>query len=128
MQLQIVAIETWHVDPRITDFEESLREFETNVRPQPAGIAVGFTSRFPVHAGKEKLGGTRSPLHPFILIREHGPGTSDRERLEVLVHELGHFLGAAHSPETNSVMRPNLADKQANRRDFHIMFDPVNAL
>jgi hypothetical protein len=48
--------------------------------------------------------------------------------LELLVHELGHFFGAAHSPETNSVMRPLLADKQANSTRFRIGFDPLNAL
>jgi hypothetical protein len=45
-----------------------------------------------------------------------------------LVHELGHHLGAAHSPEQTSVMRPVLGDNQAGRSDFRIQFDPVNAL
>jgi hypothetical protein len=46
----------------------------------------------------------------------------------VLVHELGHFLGAVHSPEQDSVMRPVLGDKQARDVGFRIGFDPVNTL
>jgi hypothetical protein len=45
-----------------------------------------------------------------------------------LVHELGHFLGACHSPENDSVMRPKLGDGRANLRAFRMGFDPVNLL
>jgi hypothetical protein len=37
-------------------------------------------------------------------------------------------LGASHSPEKNSVMRPVLGDRLAGRPGFHIQFDPVNTL
>src|SRR5262249_18510429 len=50
------------------------------------------------------------------------------ERLEVLLHELGHFLGAVHSPAPDSVMRPILGDRIARVKDFRITFDPVNVL
>jgi hypothetical protein len=46
----------------------------------------------------------------------------------VLVHELGHFLGAAHSPEQTSVMRIVLGDRRARSNKFRIVFDPLNTL
>jgi hypothetical protein len=46
----------------------------------------------------------------------------------MLVHELGHFLGAVHSPENDSVMRPMLGDRQAVARQFRIRLDPINTL
>lgn len=129
-RVQFVAaeIETWDSDDATIDFEQSLAEFEREVRPRPQRLAIGFTSQYPLVAGRVHLGGTRGPLHSHILLREWSQRISESERLEVLVHELGHFLGAVHSPEPNSVMRPILGDRQARVRDFRISFDPLNAL
>ncbi|MCE9545204.1 MAG: matrixin family metalloprotease [Planctomycetia bacterium] len=128
VRFQIVAFDTWHSDNKVNDFTKTLQEFEKTVQPQPAAVAIGFTSQYAVFVGRQHLGGTRSLLHPFILIREYGPQTSERERLEVLLHELGHYLGAVHSPEPDSVMRPVLGDNRSNPRAFRVMFDPVSAL
>jgi len=121
-------VETWDSDNAISDFEQSLAEFERKVQPRPQRLAIGFTSQYPLVAGRVHLGGTRGPLHSHILLREWSQQISESERLEVLVHELGHFLGAVHSPEANSVMRPTLGDRQARVRKFRIAFDPLNAL
>lgn len=128
VQLKIIDADKWQSDNKVTDFELTLKEFERAVRPAPAALAIGFTSQYPVRLGRQKLGATRAPLHPYILLREYGPRISERERVEVLVHELGHYLGAAHSPEPDSVMRPILGDDKVNLRRFRILFDPVNAL
>ena len=53
---------------------------------------------------------------------------SEAERLEILVHELGHFLGAVHTADGNSVMRPALGDRRARGRSFRIGFDAPNTL
>ncbi len=45
-----------------------------------------------------------------------------------MLHELGHFLGAVHSPEGDAVMRPLLGDRQSRLVKFQIHFDPLNAL
>jgi hypothetical protein len=63
-----------------------------------------------------------------MLVREWSNRINEPERLEVLVHELGHFLGAVHSPEPDSVMRAILGDRQARANSFRIGFDPVNTL
>lgn len=76
----------------------------------------------------EHLGGTRGALHTHMLLREWANQNSEPERLEVLVHELGHFLGATHSPESTSVMRPTLGDRQARMAKFRIGFDPLNTM
>ena len=38
------------------------------------------------------------------------------------------ILGASHSPEGDSVMRPVLGDNRAGTANFRIQFDPVNTL
>ena len=78
--------------------------------------------------GGVHLGGTRGPLDSHVLIREWSKYIGEYEKLEVLVHELGHVLGAAHSPEPRSVMRPKLGDRRVNAREFRVGFDPLNTL
>jgi hypothetical protein len=124
----VAATSTWKSDNATTDFFDSLAEFEKKVDPSPGKIAIGFTSQWPMARGRIHMAGTRGPLHPHILVREGSPEINEAGRLEFLVHELGHYLGAAHSPEWQSVMRPVLGDKRAGRSDFRIGFDPVNAL
>jgi hypothetical protein len=128
VSLRVVATGTWNSDNATNDFTASLGEFEREVKPFPARLAIGFTSQWEMARGRIHMAGTRGPLHSHILVREANPHIGEAERLEFLLHELGHYLGAAHSPERNSVMRPVLGDKQAGRAAFRIGFDPVNAL
>lgn len=125
---RVVAVGTWRTDNSINDFYDSLSEFESKVDPAPAKLAIGFTSQWQMSRGRVHMAGTRGPLHAHVLVREGSPEISEPERLEFLVHELGHYLGAAHSPEPDSVMRPVLGDKRAGRSDFRIQFDPVTTL
>ncbi|MCI0333708.1 MAG: matrixin family metalloprotease, partial [Planctomycetes bacterium] len=128
VKLDVVATEVWNSDNATNDLIESLGEFEREVSPAPARVAIGFSSQYQMVRGRTHMAGTRGPLHSHILAREGSPEISEPEKLEFLVHELGHFLGAAHSPERGSVMRPVLGDNRAGRSDFRIQFDPVNAL
>jgi len=128
VKLQVVAVGKWNTDDTTDDFNTSLGEFEREVSPSPARLAIGFTSQWKMIPGRMHMAGTRGPLSSHILAREGNPQISEAEKLEYLVHELGHYLGAAHSPERGSVMRPVLGDNQAGRRDFRIQFDPVNTL
>jgi len=127
-RLEVVAVDTWETSDAINDFDIALNEFESKVDPSPARIAIGFTSQFQPVKGRTNLGGVRGPFSRHALLREWNRRVAPAERLELLVHEMGHFFGAAHSPETSSAMRPLLADKQANSVKFRIGFDPLNTL
>jgi len=128
IRLRITAIGTWDSDDRLTDFEQSMTEFERETLPAPATVAIGFTSQYVVARGRVHLGGTRGPLHSHILIKERSRSVLEPERLELLVHELGHFLAASHSPEPTSVMRPLLGQGLQRRAGAAIQFDPPNTL
>jgi hypothetical protein len=129
VRFEPVAAGTWKTDPHIVVFEKSLQEFTARATPQPpARIAIGFTSRYQWVPGEMHLGATRGPLFPYVLIRNALQGVSEPERLEVLVHELGHYLGAVHAPQNVSVMRPNLGDQKSRLLNFRIRFDAPNTL
>ncbi len=127
LQFSVTSFGRWETDDRLQDFAKSLREFEQEVLPAPAQLAIGFSSQYRFQRGRNSLGGTRGPLHSHILIREGSDSIYEPERLEVVLHELGHFLGAAHSGRADSVMRPVLGDGQSRARAFRIGFDPDNA-
>ena len=128
MRFEVVAVGNWSSDPAIRSFDQSLMEFVQKVRPFPARLAIGFTSRYEWVRGEMHLGGTHGALASHVLIRESPGQVSEPERLEVLVHELGHFLGAAHTSDKASVMRPKLGDRQAGLKAFRIGFDAPNTL
>lgn len=128
VKLNVVAVGTWDSDDQQHDFSASLREFEREVTPQPARLAIGFSSQYNVQSGRVHMGGTRGALHPYILLKERSRTMLDTERLELLVHELGHYLGASHSPEPQSVMRPLITSSLQRKAGSRIGFDPVNTL
>ncbi|HEX7447533.1 MAG TPA: hypothetical protein VF306_08305 [Pirellulales bacterium] len=125
---EVVAVETWISDEAIRDFEMSYQEFERLVRPAPARLAIGFTCQHPLPQARSDLAGTRRPLRSHLLLCESSGTASEAERCELLVHELGHYLGAAHSPEPDSVMRLVLADGQPHPRGRRLRIDPLNTL
>jgi hypothetical protein len=129
ISFEVAAVGSWESDDIVHDFRASLLEFISQVRPsRDIDLAIGFTSQYQLTKGQTHLGGTRFPLDRHILIREWSQHITEAEKLEVLVHELGHHLGASHSIEPDSVMRPVLGDRVARRRSFRILFDPVNTL
>jgi hypothetical protein len=128
VRFQVVAVGTWTSDNNAHELEQLIEEFEQKVKPTPARLAIGFTAQYETLHDEKHLGGTRGPFRSHILIREWGRQITESERLEILVHELGHFLGAVHSPEHQSVMRPNLGDRQSRARDFRIGFDAPNTM
>lgn len=127
VRFAVTQFGTWDSEDSYHDFAKSLVEFEKEVKPYPAELAIGFSSQYRLKGGQSNLGGTRGPLRKHILIREGSPNTGETERLEVLVHELAHYLGAAHSGQSNSVMRPVLGDHQSRARAFQIRLDRENA-
>ena len=128
VRLKIVEVTTWESEKKQSNFAQTLREFERSVKTAPAQLAIGFSSQFQATRGRSHLGVTRWPMHTHILLRERSRNLLEAEKLELLVHELGHYLGATHSPEPQSVMRPTLTRGLQRGVGSRIQFDPVNAL
>jgi hypothetical protein len=127
IKLEVVAAGEWESDDNLTDLSALLVDFERKVNPEPARLAIGFTSQRLSTVGHTKLGVTRAALRRHILMREGWP-PNERPILEVLLHELGHYLGAAHSAESDSVMRASLGDFPKSRGLRYPGYDPVSTL
>lgn len=124
VRLHVIEAGTWESDAKLTKLSALLQDFQKKAALGAARLVIGFTG---LGASKDEadLGCTQGPLHTHILIREWKPRT-EPERLEVLLHELGLFLGACHSAENDSVMRPKLGDGRVNFRAFRLRFDAAN--
>ena len=81
--------------------------------PGPARLAIGFTGPVRKPARREDMGGTRAPSVRTSSSASGAAKSPSSDELEMLVHELGHFLGAAHSPNNYSVMRPDIGHRHA---------------
>jgi len=126
--LEIAAFDTWESDDSLTSFEDGFREFVSKVDSSPGVLAIGFSSQWAISSSESTLAASAGPLTRHILVREYGSGITESERVEMLLHELGHYLGAAHVPDDNSVMRYRLEKRPARDRSFSIGFDPINTL
>lgn len=128
VKLEVVGVVTWNSDDTVQDFSRSMREFEREVPAAPGQLVIGFSSQYEFSAGRIHLGGSRGPLYPYIMLKERTPNVREPEKLELLVHELCHFLGASHSPEPMSVMRPILTESRLRKIGQRVYLDPVNTL
>jgi hypothetical protein len=127
-EFRVTAVDTWTSDNAESDFHRTLKQFEQAVPAAPADIAIGFSSQYEFAVGRIHLGGTRGAFHSHILLKERAGKVLDPERIELLTHELGHWLGATHSAEASSVMRPVVGQGQLRLTGATLRFDPPNAL
>jgi len=127
VQLEVTEVGTWESDPHLTTLTELRNDFQRKVAVKPARLAIGFTGRLAPKNGDPAKAITPEPLNTHIIIREWKV-RGEQDRLEILLHELGHFLGACDSPEADSVMRLKVGDGRANHVAFRIGFDPLNIL
>ncbi|MHB1037884.1 MAG: NPCBM/NEW2 domain-containing protein [Pirellulales bacterium] len=126
--LEVVGVGTWQSDKSIKDYPQAAREFAQKAQLENARLAIGFTDRYRMPRGTVVPAEEPAPLQTHLLVRDWADGTTEAERVEILVHQLGHVLGAVHSPEPESVMRPSIGDRKVRRQGFAIRFDAVNTL
>lgn len=128
VSFEAVEAEEWKPDAKFHDMNAILVDFERQVAVKPAALAIGFTSReFAPQKSEIPFAVSHGMFSPHILIRENEP-RAEPERVEVLVQQLGRYLGAVVSPDPISCMRSKLGDGKAILARFRIGFDPLNLL
>lgn len=126
VRFQVAAVETWPA--RATnDFPELSEEFREKVHPDPGWLAIGVVGRLRAYNKPLLLREKRTPFFTHILLPELQPRFTSDDQLTLLIHELGHYLGAVRSPEPYSVMRSTVFSDHWADRSGNI-FDPVNIL
>ncbi len=127
VRFKVEAIGVWTSDDNVHSFPELVADFERKVRPAQGQLAIGFTGQFKTLREDQRMGGSLGPFRSHIMIREWGQQITEPERLEILVHELGHFSAPSIRPSRNPSCVPISAI--GNRgRSFRIRFDAPNTL
>lgn len=129
LRLEVVAVGTWQSNDSLQDAFEALREFEQRVDPAPARLAIGVASqRLTWHEQELHQASLAMPLSRHLLIPEVVEHMQPDAPFEILLHALGHWLGATHSPEAGSAMRrPQELPEDAPVRRV-LTYDPISAL
>ena len=109
-------------------FEKVLVDFEQTGDPAPAGWPSALPAGINGCRARSTPAARAARCIPSFSSAKLFQGVSEAERLEFLVHEMGHYLGAVHTPDINSVMRPVLGDRRARAKSFRIGFDGPNTL
>lgn len=128
IEFRIIEVGTWASDDALKDLQQGLDDFVTKVQPSEAQLAIGYSSQFGGGPIGEHLGVSRGILARHILISDTGVRMGEADHLAILIHELGHYLGAVHVPSDRSVMFPKTRPDLVRGRHFRVGFDPLNAL
>ncbi|HWB13933.1 MAG TPA: O-antigen ligase family protein [Pirellulales bacterium] len=124
---QTTDFQIWRSGPSVADFDAAWQEFVSDVPPEPGKLVLGFTTRTLPNSTCSGFPKTAGPLTSHLLAFAGRTPANERERLQNLLHALGHCLGAAHSPESDSLMRSAIG-RGATDSLATIRFDPINAL
>ncbi len=129
LRLEVVALGTWQSGDGLQHASDALTEFAKRVDPAPARLAIGVSSqKLTWNQTELHQSCIGAPLSRHLLIPEYVENMQPDAPFEILLHALGHWLGAAHSPEAGSSMRvpQELPDDFPIRRP--LTFDPLAAL
>jgi len=128
VRLAIRDFRNWESDIECQNLRDVMMDFEKKVPIEKGVLAIGFTAHKNTAGQQMELGLARQPFYGRILLREEAPQITEVERLETLLQEIGHYLGAVHTSDENSIMRTVLHERHARNVNFEIAFDPLNAL
>ncbi len=129
VRFEVVAADAWQSDNSLgQDFGKLFDEFRREVSPAPAWLAVGFTSQWKLGHPNHVPAPYLPPLSTHLLLPTPQKNLSDQELFLLLLHQLGHWLGAVESPEPGSIMSQHFyADREKAFKEG-LRFDPVNTL
>jgi len=128
IEFQIQETGTWQSDDSLKDIEHGLDDFAAKVKPRNAFLAIGYSSQFGAGPTAGHLGVSHGMLAGHLLISDTGVKMGEADHLDVLIHELGHYLGAVHVPSDQSVMFPKTRPDLVRGKRFRVGFDPINTL
>ncbi len=128
VRFEVVAADTWDSDDSSKRFDQLLEEFRREVSPDPARLAIGFSSQLKIDHPNQIPSPFLKPLSTHLLMAGTQKKFSDSEQIVVLAHQLGHFLGAVESQDKHSVMFHRFLQARHDLLKEGVGFDPPNTL
>jgi|GEM_PF-1035590 len=129
VRFEVVGADTWQSDNTLgQDFGKLFEEFRREVSPAPAWLAVAVTSQWKLGHPNHVPAPYIPPLSTHLLLPAPQKNLSQQELFLLLLHQLGHWLGAVETPEPGTIMSQHFyADRERAFKEG-LRFDPVNTL
>jgi len=108
------------------DLSRLWRTFRETLDAPPGELWIGLAPAR-ANAIKNAIEGELRPLAGHLLLPLAGPHVAESDLQEYVLHGLGHYLGATHAADTQSIFRGTLRG-QAAAAAGEIVVDPLNAL
>jgi hypothetical protein len=124
VRFSVVAVDAWQPEADQHELAALDDDFCRKATPEPARLAIGVSGRLKVDDPASLAHPDRPPLFGYLLLPGAQQGFTADDQFQMLIHELGHYLGAVHSSQADSVMRPKYFEKQPGGPAI----DPVNVL
>lgn len=121
VRFELGEVREWEAEKQPASLALALGQFERTAAVK-GGRAVGFLSR---PAKAEELVVPPTATHALVW---DGAPKLEAERVEVVTHLLGQWLGAVRSADGGSVMRAKLGDGRAAKTGWVSQFDPHNLI
>ena len=115
VRFRVAAVGTWRAKASKKKFSRLVDDF-AKVDPRPASLAIGLVSGVEGDLNRG-IHDARRPLFTHLLLPDTQKGFTRNDQLEVLVHALGHYLGAVHCTEQGSAMREGRAARPDTSRE-----------
>lgn len=128
VEFRVVAVGTWESDNDLKSFQQLREEFRREVSPDAARLAIGVTSQYLIPGPEQVPHDDLDPLCSHLLLPAAQKNLSTRDQLTLLVHSLGHFLGAVATANDDSMMGVRFPRGIERLRQTSLAFDPVNTL
>ncbi|MFM8252747.1 MAG: hypothetical protein ACKOBW_14220 [Planctomycetota bacterium] len=126
IELEVVEVRSWTPNRVTQDINLGRKDFQQSVELGEAQLAIGFSRQFSVTPEEYPRAATPPALlATHLLIPEVNVGVSSEQCSAMLLHDLGRSWGAVLVPESNSPLRPDLAEPA---RPWPLAYDPANAL
>jgi hypothetical protein len=124
VRFSVAAVDAWQPEGDRRELAQLDDDFRRKITPEPARLAIGVSGRLKVGDPASLADLDRQPLFAHLVLPDVQQGFTAEDQLKLLIHELGHYLGAVHSSQSDSVMQSKYFEKQAGAPAV----DPVNVL
>lgn len=129
VRFEVVASGTWESDNALgNDSGKLFEEFRREASPEPARLAIGFTSQLRLTHQNQIPVLYQAPLYTHLLVPDAQKVLPENEQIVLLAHQLGHYLGAVETREKSSVMGQFFIHDRARLLKEGVGFDPPNTL
>lgn len=128
VSFEVIEVGRWESDNTADTPDALRRDFAQKVAVEPGELAIGFTSQAAANRRQPYPVELPEPLSSHLLLYDWQGGSTEGERVAILLQQLAGWLGAELTPEQASIMRPLTGEGLPRNRELAFRIDGANTL